>query len=481
MSQPAVTITELNGALGVLPSGQDYLAIVGVADSGSIDTPAAYGKSADVVNDFGGGPLVEEAAYAIQTSQRPVIVCRATTAAVGTITAVTQTGTGSSVASVSSPNDEPNNDYEFQFRVTSGGVIGTGPILFRWSLDGGRTESAETDLGTANTFTFPDSGGVTIDFAAGDLDAGDLITFRGLAPTFDGTGIASALQALIDSQLSWEIVSVAGALTTTLTDAIDTAMAADREKMWVGSARFANVGEDNATYQSSLSTSFGSSSYEYGSLWAGGALITSAVSFRKYLSRPSMAVAPVLSTVAPSRDIAEIDLGALTGVALRDANGNLIAGTHDESVNPGLDDLRFGCFRTHKDFEGIYVNNPRIFSASGSDFEFVQHRRVMNLGKRVLRRVFVRRLSKSVVVDPDTGFILEEEALAIESLANSALDARLTGAGQASDASLSLSRTDNILSTKTMTAQAFITPLGYPKDIEINIGFRNPALLVETA
>jgi hypothetical protein len=47
---------------------------------------------------------------------------------------------------------------------------------------------------------------------------------------------------------------------------------------------------------------------------------------------------------------------------------------------------------------------------------------------------------------------------------------------KASASLVTISRTDNLLSTKTLTVQATVTPLAYPKLINLNIGFRNPAL-----
>lgn len=41
---------------------------------------------------------------------------------------------------------------------------------------------------------------------------------------------------------------------------------------------------------------------------------------------------------------------------------------------------------------------------------------------------------------------------------------------------MSVSKLDNILSTNTLTVSIRITPLGYTEFIEIDAGFRNPAL-----
>ena len=79
MSQPAVTITELDGALGVLPaSSGDLLAFVGPATSGPIDTPATFARSRDVVSSYGSGPTVEAAAYYIERYGRPIVFVRST-------------------------------------------------------------------------------------------------------------------------------------------------------------------------------------------------------------------------------------------------------------------------------------------------------------------------------------------------------------------------------------------------------------------
>ncbi len=54
MTQPQVTITTTDGALGVLPpSAGKLFALLGVSSSGPTDTPATYARVKDVVADFG--------------------------------------------------------------------------------------------------------------------------------------------------------------------------------------------------------------------------------------------------------------------------------------------------------------------------------------------------------------------------------------------------------------------------------------------
>src|SRR5690606_19024704 len=79
MSQPAVNLTELDGALGALPTGSRRpMACVGVATSGPLNTPGMFAGSAGakaIAQIFGAGPTVEAAARAL-TFGIPVVFCR---------------------------------------------------------------------------------------------------------------------------------------------------------------------------------------------------------------------------------------------------------------------------------------------------------------------------------------------------------------------------------------------------------------------
>jgi hypothetical protein len=72
MTQPNVTITELDGALGVLPPTSGALfAIVGPCSSGPTNTPAAFARIKDLQANFTNGPAVEAAAHYIERYGRP--------------------------------------------------------------------------------------------------------------------------------------------------------------------------------------------------------------------------------------------------------------------------------------------------------------------------------------------------------------------------------------------------------------------------
>lgn len=481
MTQPAVSITELDGQLGILPpSAGRILALVGASSTGPIDTPATFARVKDITSAFGQGPLVEAAAHEVERYGRPVLLVRTGATVPGSATAVVFTGTGTSVITVD-PLVIPVDDFEVVVRVVAGGTLGVAGITLQYSLDGGRTPSPVVALGVALTYTIPDAG-IKLDFAAGDLVAGDVATFTTAAPQWNATELGTALDALALSTVGWEGVHVVGSIVASTFDTIELKLTGMSERgknhYWIGNCRIPNVGETEAAYLAAMSTAFADRASKHGALCYGACKLTSSVSGRRYRRPVAYVAAAREQFLSEEQDSAYIDLGPLP-CSIRDDAGN--PDEHDESANPGADDARFYTLRTWEGYQGTYVNRPRLFSVTGSDFQLVPHRRVMNIARDVLRNYFTRRLNKPVRVDRKTGFILEAEALEIESGANAALAAALVSKPKASAAIFVLSRYDNLLATRTLTGEARVTPLAYPELVDLSLGFFNPALQVLAA
>lgn len=480
MSVPAVTITEKDGGIGTLPSGAAPLAVIGVATTGTQDTPQSFSRIQDLTDEYTRGPLVEAAAYHIARG-RSVLTVRTGESVAGTLGTLDESGFSGTATPTESGT--PDDDFEIVVEFLEDGSVTTSnpdsDITYKESLDGGRTFSGTKVFATTDTeITIADSGGVQFAFGDGDINKGDVLRLRTTAPNWNGTELGTAIDAARQSATVWHEAEIVGPLDGTTFDTVETEFAKMPDRTWIGQARTPDEGEADSAYQTALDGVFGNKANNFGMVVAGSAEITSGVSLRKYRRSPVVAVASLANRVDEDVDLAEIDIGSLSGVSIRDSKGN--PKHHDELVNPGLDDLRFTVLRTHEGIQGVYVNNPRIFSAAGSDFEFLQHRRVINLAKRAIRVFFARRLSKSIQVNKSTGKILESEALEIEAGANALLRGTVLAKPKASAASLSLSRDDNLLSTKTLTGQLSIVPLAYPKAINLEIGFTNPALQVTT-
>lgn len=483
MTVPKVIITELNGALGILPaSAGKILAVVGPCGSGPFNTPATFGRSTDIESNFTDGAAAEAAATHVDRTGSPVCLVRTETTTDGAATAVDlDLVDGTSVITCDVSTEQPHDDYEVAFEVLSGGTIGTGPISFRWSLDGGRNWSRATALGTVNTFTIPDSG-VVLDFAAGTLVTGDLATFRTSGPKWTAAELGAALDALALSSLNIGIIEIVGAIDATAFDMIATKIATMRgrgkRRAWMGNTRVKNVGESEAAFLTAMDAIFSEKSNEFGALCYDGEEIVSPFSGRQYLRPIVFGCASREAASSPEVNQADVNLGSRLG-NITDANGN--PKHHDEALYPGADDARFYSLRTHNNLSGSYVNRPKLFSAQGSDFDIMPHRRVMDIAEDVLEAYFTRRLNSPIQVNAETGRILESEALEIEAGAEAALEAALMARPMASGITVVVSRLDNLLSTKTLTGDARIVPLAYPEIVDLKVGFSNPALFLQAA
>lgn len=481
MTQPNVTITELDGALGVLPPTSGALfAIVGPCSSGPFDTPAAFARVTDIQANFTNGPAVEAAAHYIERYGRAVLFVRSNANVAAVLGSVDVTGVvGTSVVTATGT---PADNVELKVKVLTGGTIGVAGITYQLSADAGRNYGPITSLGTANTLVVPDSLGVTFHFAAGTLLANDTWSVLATAATWNSADIQTSLAALKATQQLWEIVQIVGPIDASTVVTIDAAISGmasvGKYKAWVGNTRIPAVGESESAYASALA-GFAADSSKFGSLYAGGCKLTSSVSGRRYRRPVSVATAAREASVEQHINIADPNLDALPGVTIRDVNGN--PDEHDETVSPGLDDLRFGTLRTWDGYGGAYVNRPRLFSPTGSDFQLMPHRRVLNLTHEALRVYFIRRLNKPVLVSKLTGFILEAEASEIEKGALAVMRSTLLATPKASAIQFSLSRTDNLLSTRTLTGQARVIPLAYPEFVHLDVGFFNPALQLVAA
>lgn len=481
MTQPAVNLSTVDGALGVLPPSEgQLLAFVGPSTIGTANTPASFARVSDLVAAFGAGNTVQAAAHAIERYGKPVVFVKSGDTTSGSASSVTFTGTGTSVVSVASSPD-PNDDYEIYLLVVAGGTIGVAGITYKLSLDGGRTLSATTALGTANSLAIPGAGTLTLNFAAGTLVAGDLATCRANAQNFNAAEVNAAIDALVASSHTWELLEICGNLDATLFDSVELAFAeafaAGKNHAWVGHFRMPNLAESEATYLTAFNTAFSAKATTCGAVTSGHGLLTSSVDGRKYRRPFSFVAAAREASVSQEVNTADVNLGPFTAFSLRDANGNSVA--HDESLNPGLDDSRSYVARSWEGLQGVYVNRPRLLSATGSDFQLLAHRRVFNIALDVLRAYFLRRLNKPIRVNAATGFILEADALEIEAGARAVMRTALLSKPKASGIQFALSRTDNLLSTKTMTGDARIIPLAYPETINLTVGFLNPALQIQ--
>jgi hypothetical protein len=495
---PAVTIQKLQyqtGAIGPSPLG--VLAIIAPAGSGPFNTPSAYTVDSQAMATYGPSPLVEETSYTLAVSGNPVIPIRPTTATAALYSAVSKTGTGTSVVTAGAA--VPADNYQVLVTIVTGGTIGVAGITYTYSLDGGNSVSAVQALGTANVLTIPNfaaggSPGVSFALGAGTFVAGDFFRCNTSTAGMTDADLATSLEALRVSALPWEGVLIdqgptGTGMATTTTGLVDTWLAG-LEK--VGKFRFAVLNTRMKTQPSETEAAFLTAMTTLTTAAApsirevvgtdGGALTSTLTGLT--LPRPtSLAIAADAMSIPIGQDPAFVGAGALQGYTIVDGNGNPFF--HNEELYQNLDALQLSTLRSvnGQGANAVFITNARVFAQIGSDYVFLPHIRTMNRGCELAYQLLTTQLGKGVgkkPKDPTTGgvYILESDAAVIENLVNGALATPLKG--QVSSFLFSLSRTDDISANSgaIINGTLAIVALAYIKGFKVIAAFAKSIAVV---
>lgn len=468
---PDVYLEIQDGALGLLPPPAESIhAKIGVAQAGPLNTIVPVTTLQQVRDTFQRGPLAEALALALAIGGGPIYAVRANASQPGSVTATGTSKTGSGNVTVTG---SPNDSYEVIVRITRAGETGT--AAFQYSLDGGDLWSAETAVPASGTYALPDTG-LTLNFTNGatppSFAAGDEYRFAATAPAMQLSDLVAALDALLADPREWAFVHVVGTATPTVAAAVATKMS-EAEQSYrfafaVLEARPQNQGEDHATWMSAITNEWQSFADLRVGVVAGHAEVVSPLSGRVH-----------------SRSLAWPYTGRLQAIPVHEHPGRVVRGPvpgivslqHDEQMSTGLDSVGFTTFRTIIGRRGFWVTNGRIKTPQGSDYQYVENRRVMDLSCRVARDAALRFLNESVRVDAQ-GKILEADAQRIERYVQGVLEAGVVNPGHASAVDVHIDRDSNILSTRTARITVRVRPLGYLSWIAVDIGFVNPKLVV---
>lgn len=460
---PDVQNQKTDGNLGVSASTARILAIIAPAEKGPSNTATPCANPDEAYATFGVGQLSAAATHVLDIAQVPTVLvrCGASTAgAYGAIDSTGKAGTSVITAGVTPPLD----DFDVTVQVVVGGTIGVSGITYRYSFDGGASWSAPVSLGTANTIAIPDSG-VGFALGAGTLLANDTwkVTSSGPRPT--SGDLTAALAALREYDGEWLRVLVGGHADATIISQLDV----DARAYWplgknpevvCNSRPRGATGESRAQYQTAIAAITSAVQTAEVSLCVDQCEIV--VRGRRTRRPTAWPFVARLMRIDDSVDAAAVADGALPGVFLTTPQG--VKAYHDEALYPGLDELGVTTLRTFRGRPrrpGCYVNNPRVLAGPTSDYQYFQLSAIIN---RVIERthsLLEPRLSSNVILNPDTGLISEDAALAIEDDVNGLLRGDFVDPVRVSAVRMRLGRTDPILTNGGfVTYVTEVVPLG---------------------
>ncbi len=391
--------------------------------------------------------------------------------------------TGTSVPTVTGT---PNDTYHVRWKWTVAGTRGTAGAKFKYSLDGGATYSAEFGIGTAVNYEIEEAG-ITIAFSAGTWVIEDEYRFKAVEPKWSAADVADAIDALGAQVQKFRLIHLVGPLSAadaaTIDTALDALLPAYRYIGLLGQARDMDDGDtDEDDWADSVVDDFASFESTRVSVCAGHYQVSSPIDGHLYRRPASFAVAARLMDRPIQEHAGRVRTGSLKGIQIPsdssittlDLDETLVY--HDSRLNETLKAARFLTLRTRIGRPGLFVHVPAMMSSASSDYQRWMHRSVVDKACDLTYEVLVDVLNDDLQLDPITGFILDKEAKAIESRLRSAFRDGLLAKRAASAVSATVSRIDNIVTTKTLTVRVRVTPKGYVEGIDVSVGFTNPAL-----
>jgi hypothetical protein len=469
---PSITQTIRDPGLGVTPEAITSFLYIGTSSAGTVGTVYAFSNPNDVIDTLGQGPLSEDLAYHLAIAGGPVYAVRATGSIAGAAGSVTPSRVSTSTGTVAVAG-AAYDAYDAKIEIRSTGALGV--ATFRYSLDNGTTYSPDTIVPSGGTYVLANSN-LTLTFTpnAGPIifEKGDAFTFTCTAPSFSTTDLAAAITSFKTQNVSVSLIVLSGKFATGSAAATMAAAmvvhASSLFQMYQPVRFLMDAGAEDAA---TTKTAFASFSGERSSLCYGSDTVVSAKPFAAFGVPKSSITRVVAGRVAASlisTDPAWVSAGALPGVT---------SITHDEFRSELMDQAKFTTLRTHQGISGYFVTNCRLMSVAGSDYEFIQHGRVMDVATRTAYAALVPFLNSSVRTTT-TGTIDPRDAANWESKVKDALRTVLLDPdnaqgtpGHVSALDCKVDQTNNVLTSKTVKVKVAIRPLGYAKTIVNELSF----------
>ncbi|MBI2388640.1 MAG: hypothetical protein HYV09_03400 [Deltaproteobacteria bacterium] len=476
-SIPDVDVRVTDGALGLIDtSAQTTTAKVGVATAGEPNRVYAFTEKETLQATLVGGPVVEAAADSLNDAGGTVLVVPVAPSIASTIGTVTRTG---STAGPTTPaltvSGTPKDGFEVVLDIVQGGPRGT--ASFRVATDGGDTFSPELSTPLAGAYLLEGTG-LTLNFGLGTYVAGDRYAFTCTPPGFNATDLFGAFGALLADARKWKLAHIVGAPTSGTDAAKASASAALAAAVGSKMAEAAKAHryaralvEAPDVADKALVDAYASFVDARVAIAAGYIEHLSALSGRIYKRSAAWPIATRAAKVPISQDLAWI--GAPEG-PLPSSVRSLY---RDERKTPALDAARFVTLRTVIGRRGFFVTNPNSMAGTTSDYSLLQNGFVIDEACAASYDAMLDYLSAQIPVDAKTGRIDEVFAAAAEAKVTSKVAALVLQPRHVTALAVQINRTDNILSSKKLRWKVRCVPYAYPKVVEVEIGFVNPALV----
>jgi hypothetical protein len=491
---PSVNIQKLSSNAGTVVPSPQALALLapcgGAAASGIVNVPTTFNQPNALQQQGAEGPLVDWGTSHMLQAKLPVLAVASSCSTPGSYGAIVTTKTGTFTPSAGSAAALADDYPGILVKFITGGTLGTAGITYQYSPDNGGWWSPVTALGTATTLslTVPVTGAdsgirIALGTVGQTVGATDSFTLSATGPRMQLSDLETSLEALRVTQQKWgRCLLVHGETSASGVSVLDTWLAGLEA---VGKFRTAIV---NTRLKTLAMGSTATAETEPAYATAMQTVVQSATSIRVLAGADGgQTVSPVtgLTKLTPtSRYVAtrsaqyssgvmpeEQDLGPIPDAQIADAQGNPLM--HDELLYDTLDGLRLTTLRSDSSEDGVFIDNSNMLAPSGSDYVYLPYALVQNDLCEAAYAELKTLLSQGIRVNPETGFIMDDQAATWEAKVTAKIEP--VAAGQCSGFKFTLSRTDSMTGNgpKTVTGFMAVVGLKYVKQFQVASAYVN--------
>ena len=194
-----------------------------------------------------------------------------------------------------------------------------------------------------------------------------------------------------------------------------------------------------------------------------------------YEGRPHVAnvgqVLGWLATMPVQRNIGRVKSGAPTSSPIRVAGAVVSV---QSAYADGLNTKGYISYRKYAGKQGYYFIDDPTATPATEDLSSIARNRIIDKATRIAYAVFVEEIQDEIEVNPTSGRMEAAKARYFEQIISNAINAAMTDNGEINSIETEIDLTQNIIVTNKVCVKLRLIPDAYAKNIEIDLGFKNP-------
>lgn len=177
-----------------------------------------------------------------------------------------------------------------------------------------------------------------------------------------------------------------------------------------------------------------------------------------------------LAVIPVQRKVSRVKTGALTNTT-----AYIGSTTADKYVDTSvLNDKAFITFRTFPNKSGFYFTGDPTCTATTDDFDTIARGRVIDKAHILAYATYVEEVDNEVQVNAD-GTLNAGYCKYLEQQIINQINLTMTANNEVSGVNCFIDPSQNVLATNMVNVVLKITPVGYSSEINVTLGFSNPA------